>query len=489
MGRSKHILYRVAGLGMAVVMASSPALFTTPLAAAVEPAEYGPEDHPPPDDDPAPVAPMVQRTHCATSAVLPDSQFDTIPAHEVFGVSELQRHATGKGQTVAVIDSGVNPNARLPRLEGGGDYIMSEDGLFDCDHHGTLIAGIIGAQPARNDSFVGIAPDSSILSIRQTSGAYGPEDRSSDTGSSTVSTLSRAIVRAANMGSTVINLSVTACVPGETDANLSELIGALHYAAVERNAVVVASAGNVDQTCTDNPGPDPGEPGDPRGWDEVETLSLPSYIDDYVLSVGGHTLSGAPYENTMSGPWVDVTAPSVDIVSLDPVTGEQGGLINAEVGQQGTTTISGTSFAAAYVSGLAALIRELHPELDSEQVRNRIINSSMSSAQGLNNVVGFGAVNPLMALTGSVDGGSPDFANAPSQPIDHVPEQAGPSRAPLFVSVGMALVLGVVGLVTLIVTWFRSGASERPRYRTHPEDENEDDLDPDTLSNPRKGLF
>src|SRR5699024_1647780 len=141
------------------------------------------------------------------------------------------------------IDSGVNANARLPRLEGGGDYIMSEDGLFDCDHHGTLIAGIIGAQPARNDNFVGVAPDSSILSIRQTSGAYGPEDLDSDTGPSTVSTLSRAIVRAANEGATVINLSVTACVPGQSRANISELIGALHYAAEERNAVVVASAG------------------------------------------------------------------------------------------------------------------------------------------------------------------------------------------------------------------------------------------------------
>src|SRR5699024_4473720 len=139
-------------------------------AGALGPSDFDPgRDQPPPPGPAAPPIPMKQNTVCATSAVLPDSQFHTVPASHVFGVDTLHEYGTGVGQTVAVIDSGVTPNARLPLLRGGGDFIMGGDGLEDCDHHGTLIAGIIAAQPALNDGFVGVAPSASILSIRQTS--------------------------------------------------------------------------------------------------------------------------------------------------------------------------------------------------------------------------------------------------------------------------------------------------------------------------------
>ena len=47
---------------------------------------------------------------------------------------------------VAVIDTGVNPSARLPAV-AGGDYIMGSDGLMDCDAHGTVVASLIAAAP------------------------------------------------------------------------------------------------------------------------------------------------------------------------------------------------------------------------------------------------------------------------------------------------------------------------------------------------------
>lgn len=50
------------------------------------------------------------------------------------------------GAPVAVIDTGVSPNPRLPVVPGG-DYIMGEDGLSDCDAHGTVVSSIIAAAP------------------------------------------------------------------------------------------------------------------------------------------------------------------------------------------------------------------------------------------------------------------------------------------------------------------------------------------------------
>ncbi|ORB75347.1 type VII secretion-associated serine protease mycosin, partial [Mycobacterium timonense] len=90
------------------------ALGSAPPAAAIAPPTIDlAADIAPPDADPAPALPMKQNTVCATSAVLADSQFNTIPASDVFGVGELHNFARGDGQVVAVIDSGVQPVTRL----------------------------------------------------------------------------------------------------------------------------------------------------------------------------------------------------------------------------------------------------------------------------------------------------------------------------------------------------------------------------------------
>ena len=77
-----------------------------------------------PDTDPAPAWPMKQISVCATSAVLADSQFGSIPASAAFGVDQLHNFARGDGQVVAVIDSGVQPVSRLPRLISSGRNVV-----------------------------------------------------------------------------------------------------------------------------------------------------------------------------------------------------------------------------------------------------------------------------------------------------------------------------------------------------------------------------
>ena len=421
-------------------------------AAAIDPPDTESIPITTPDDPPpGPVVPMQQRTTCATSASLAGSDFTRpAPANVAFSVDELHRYATGKDITVAVIDSGVTPNSRLPRLIGGGDYIGTTDGLEDCDHHGTLVAGIIGAAANQVDGFVGVAPDSSILSIRQTSAAYEPADRGPDAptgGSSTLATLARSIVHAANQDSVkVINLSITACYPVDQFVDTSDVAAALRYAVDVKDIVVVTAAGNTDsESCAPNPGYTATNGGDPRNWDAVTNVSMPSFYSPLVLSVGGTTLTGDPYTGTMAGPWVSVAAPAVDIVSLDPTQGDTGALTNAAVGRDGATALSGTSFASAYIAGLAALIRERHPDLTAREVMARIRNTAHTPGAGDRNLIGAGIADPVAALTSST-AHIPAAIAPPSQTIAQNDAAAADNlaRNVMLIIVAGSCVLGLV---------------------------------------------
>jgi len=450
----------VAVAGTVAVLA---ALTPVPQALALSPYVFNAVvDIAPPDAPPGPEFPMRQAYLCATSGQLEGSQFDSVPIDTVWGVTALHGFATGKDQTVAVIDSGVNRNDRLPRLLGGGDYILGGDGLFDCDHHGTLVAGIIAAQPRKGDGFVGIAPDASIVSIRQTSDVY--EVDSSKTGNareaqaaSNVTTLARAIAHAALMNATVINISATACVATNKPVDLHPLAGALYYAAVVKNVVVVTAAGNLGGDCSANPGPDPATPSDERGWGSVSTISLPSMFSDFVLSVGGTTLTGDPYVKSMPGPWVGVAAPAINAVSLDPakMTGE---LINAQQTKNGIEPIAGTSFASANVAGLAALIRQRYPNLTAHQVIERIKRTGHSPSQAISSLLGSGVVDPLAALTAPIDDSIPALAKG-VPPVAAIPGAPPPLADHLGRDIALIslAVLGSVGFVVVVVAMARGG--------------------------------
>lgn len=445
----------------AATVATMAAFTATPQAAAITPWSYNPAvDIAPPDGPPGPDLPMVQRYACAASGQLKDSQFDSVPLDTVWGVRNLHGFSTGRGQTIAVIDSGVNRNDRLPRLAPGGDYIGGGDGLSDCDHHGTLVAGIIAAQPRPGDGFVGVAPDASLISIRQTSERFQVDSSQSDDSArsaSNLNTLARAIVHAASMGATVINVSVTSCVPVNRSVNLHALAGALYYAAVVKNAVVVTSAGNTGGDCNSNPGPDPATPSDSRGWGSVTTLSLPSMFSDYVLSVGGTSLTGDPFVKTMPGPWVGVAAPAISVVSLDPskVTGE---LVNAQITDKGPEPIAGTSFSSAAVAGLAALIRQRYPELTAYQVMERIRRTAHGSSQAVSSLTGAGVVDPLAALTDPVDLSIPAVA-ATVPPVNAVPGPPAPAPDHLGRNVALAatVAFGAAVFVVLVIALARGG--------------------------------
>jgi membrane-anchored mycosin MYCP len=313
------------------------------------------------------------------------------------------RLTKGAGQTVAVIDTGVARHRLLPHLLPGGDYVSTGDGTQDCDGHGTIVAGIIGA--ARTDApgatFSGVAPDASLIAIRQSSNVFRPSDGSTGSGVGDVETLAAAVRTAADAGATVINISSVACAPTDQGLDDRALGAALAYAVDVKNVVVVTAAGNVGgagQCPRQNPPPDPARPGQPN-WDTVAVVVSPAWYDDYVLTVGSVDRTGQPSTFTLSGPWVDVAAPGEAVVSLSP---DGDGFTDSVGGPAEPELISGTSYSAPVVAGIAALVRSVSPQLTARQVMRRITDTAHHPAAGWDPWVGHGVVDALAAV--STDG-------------------------------------------------------------------------------------
>ncbi|HEY5854474.1 MAG TPA: type VII secretion-associated serine protease mycosin [Aldersonia sp.] len=399
-----------------------------------------------------PTAPTVDDTHAADTHATDPHRLD---------VDAAWQFTRGAGQTVAVIDTGVAHHSRLPGLIAGGDYVGSGDGTDDCDAHGTLVAGIIAAQPSRTGGFTGVAPDARILSLRQSSNAWQVAGRSAQQrpedvadGYGDVDTMAAAVRFAADHGASVINISEVAC--STVAMNDAALGAAVQYAAVVRDVVVVAAAGNTDRCDTPNPAADPLNPGADL-WDGVRTVVSPGWYDDYVLTVGSVDASGAPSAFTVAGPWVDVAAPGEDIVSLDPRgTGLTAGTLD---GDGAIVPIRGTSFAAPFVAGTAALIRARFPHLSAAQVIARIEASAHAPAEGWNPIVGFGVVDPYAALTAVDEPAPPTKQSIRAQSVA-LPPAAAPDE-PDHRARDLALAgTGAVAIV-LLLGWAASRAGGR----------------------------
>ncbi|HEY1443075.1 MAG TPA: type VII secretion-associated serine protease mycosin, partial [Mycobacterium sp.] len=340
----------------------------------------------PPSGTPGPGQPMEQRGPCSTSGVIPGTDAGVVTRSQaMLNLPAAWQFSRGEGQLVAVIDTGVRRGPRLPNVDPGGDYVETTDGLTDCDGHGTLVAGIIAGQPAPagEDGFSGVAPAARVLSLRVTSAKFSPRTPGGDPtmarASFDVATLGRAIVHAADLGARVINISAVTCLPADRPVDQAGLGAAIRYAAVDKDAVIVAAAGNTGATgsvgggtsCESNPLTDLGRPNDPRNWASVTSVSIPSWWQPYVLSAASLTPDGQPSKFTMAGPWVGIAAPGENIASVSNRDG--GGLANGlPDDHQQQIALSGTSYAAGYVAGVAALVRSKYPGLTATQVVHRI---------------------------------------------------------------------------------------------------------------------
>jgi membrane-anchored mycosin MYCP len=269
-----------------------------------------------------------------------------------------------------------------------------------------------GPPPGSPDGVVGVAPDVALISVRQSSSAFGParpapgENDEMRRKAGDIATLARAVVHLANLGVRVMNISVTACINAAQHIDQAALGAAIRYAAVDKDVVIVSAAGNEgeESSCGQNPVFNPLRPNDPRDWQDVSTIVTPAWYSDYVLTVGAVAPDGQPLPQSIAGPWVSVAAPGLQIMGLSSVNGAP---INALPGREPgkATPLSGTSFATAYTSGVAALVRAKYPNLSAHQVIRRITETAHNPPRGVDNRVGYGVLDPVAALTFDVPSG------------------------------------------------------------------------------------
>jgi membrane-anchored mycosin MYCP len=339
-------------------------------------------------------------------------------------LTAVHRLATGAGQVVAVIDTGVAPHPRLGgRLRGGGDYLAGGTGLADCDGHGTAVAGIVAASAGgRDDGGVeGMAPAAQVLAIRQSSPSFsvpGPDGTSRTAGD--VRTLAEAIVLAVRSRATVINISEAVCLRAEQAAVEGAQVQAALRLAARSDVVVVAAAGNAGVGSCATAGQEP-----------ADQVAIPGWYGRDVVAVGAVGPDDAPAGFTVPGPWVDVAAPGSGLRSL-------------AVGGGTTGDLDGTSFAAPWVAGLAALVRERFPQLTATQVVDRIMATARRPAGGRSALqVGRGVIDPMAALTAVPDVLAPDPPEAATAPLPGTTTRPGPapSDGPLYLVVAAAVVV------------------------------------------------
>lgn len=450
--RAAHSAAAPGAAAVLLVAVLSGQLSGAPVAAALErPAIDGPV----PAATGLDAGPLRLDVPCRTTAAVLDPGFSP-PSATAAELGGAWIHGRGEGQVVAVIDTGVNPGPRLPRVRGAGDVVPGRDGTEDCDAHGTLVAGVLAATEDET-GHSGVAPGVEIVSIRQSSSVLRPEARDRSRGPDgptvgagvgTLSSLARAIRAAVDAGADVINISEVACVPAGTVLADATLGGAIRYAAVDHDVVLVAAAGNVGDACGDqNPGAaDPSVPGD-DGWDDVVTVASPAWYDEHVLTVAGVDADGAPADFSLRGPWVDVAAPAVGLRS---VGADGAGVSDFVVAGDGSRTpVTGTSFAAPFVAGTAALVRQAHPGLTARQVIARIEHTAIPAAGGHDFAVGHGVVDPVAAVTGVRRIGRPAPATTA---IAAPPAEPGPPGAGVGAAVAAgSLALGTIALVVVLL--------------------------------------
>ncbi|GAA4209194.1 type VII secretion-associated serine protease mycosin [Actinocatenispora rupis] len=341
---------------------------------------------------------------------------------DYLNIPQAQRISNGSGVTVAVVDSGVD--ASHPDLAGsvltGASFgnAQGRPATEDTDGHGTGMAGIIAGRGGDDRHETGVAPGVKILPVRTSTTSDNDPDATA-----------QAIRWAVDHGADVINVS-----QGGNESTPAE-VSAVHYAEVH-NVVVVGAAGNTDAG--------------------IDSIAAPGRLKG-VLNVTGVDRSGTFWSGSAQGKYAALSAPAVKIIGPSPTS----------VYKSGYSEGTGTSAAAAIVSGVAALVRAKYPSMDAANVINRIVRTATDRGpKGWDQQYGFGIVNPVGALTADVPtvdknplgGVVPDpLASSGAPQHDATPAQhaaAGTSSGlslPLILAVAAVVVVLVIAAMILLV--------------------------------------
>ena len=248
------------------------------------------------------------------------------PALTAMSIDAVHEFATGRGVTVAVIDSMVD--GRHPEIRGRvpvrRNLVRSGKRRGGGEIHGTAVAGVIASMANNSEGIVGVAPDARIESLR----ACWTVDEASGRAVCSSFSLAQALEVALSSGVEVINLSLS----GPDDP----LVGRLINAALEREVVIVAATPDGAMSIAGFPATHPG-----------------------VIAVGRAGSGAMTRANTLM-------APGDEILSLAP--------------GDGYAFFSGNSMSSAFVSGVAALLLEHRPEITVHQIFDLLAQTSTSDS-------------------------------------------------------------------------------------------------------------
>ncbi len=281
----------------------------------------------------------------AATAAAASSPKGLAPQYAVDKLRLRDAHAVGRGTgvLVAVIDTGID--------EGHPELVGSVAASFNAadtpsvpQAHGTAVAGIVAAHA----ELLGAAPAARILAVRA---FEGRDDRTPGTGN-TFAVL-KGLDWAQGNGARIANLSFA----GPQDRLLSQML----KAARDRGMIVIAAAGNGGRAAA----------------------PLYPAADPNVIAVTATDADDKLYRAASVGSHVAFAAPGVDILVAAP--------------SRRYDVTSGTSMAAAYVSGIAALVLERSPGTSADRLR-QVLTAAAKAPQGTGSQIGAGVPDAARAL-------------------------------------------------------------------------------------------
>ncbi|MET9295862.1 type VII secretion-associated serine protease mycosin [Streptomyces sp. NPDC003077] len=270
---------------------------------------------------------------------------------------QMWAHGMGEGVRVAVIDTGVDAgNQQIkPALGAGGKSYVGGKPDDDQVGHGTKVAGIIAARPKPGSGFFGIAPGATIVPYQQTNEEKG----------GTAPALAKAINDAVAAGVDIINISQGTNAPESSLITLRQAVDN----AEKKNVLIVASAGN----------------GGASG--EEQNMYPAAFRNSNVMAVAASDRNNERAPFSQAGSFVDLAAPGVDMVSTVP--------------NGGNCVDQGTSFAAPYAAGAAALIIGRHKGPDRwkpQEVIWQLEKTADRVRKDRDHNIGWGVIDPVAAL-------------------------------------------------------------------------------------------
>ena len=259
------------------------------------------------------------------------------------GVGRAQQVSRGRGITIGMVDTPVD--IRHPALRGVNieQHLIADPKTTESRVHGTSIAGILVSK----DPQIGVAPEAKLLSVSAFSSRPGHPKALRGKSTDIVAAIAYCIQKKVD----ILNLSFT----GGQDKFVESII----LNAIQRGITVVAAGGNKGK---------------------VGSTVYPAVIEG-VIGVTAVDRNQRLFAQADRGRFIDIAAPGVGILTLAP---------------QGKFQIStGTSMAAAHLSGVLALLKSYQHQYPSEQLNQTAIDLGR---KGWDQEFGNGLVNASAAL-------------------------------------------------------------------------------------------